>query len=110
MSKREELEEVVGYVDSHDMLSEIEAAERYDEPPAEDPMITTSLRLPRSVMQEVRAVAEAEGMKPTAQMRRWIEERLRAPAPSRGVPLSAVEQMLHAVVREELRDAGLRAS
>lgn len=40
-----------------------------------DPMVTTSLRLPKSVLDWVRAEAEAQHVKPTALIRRWIEER-----------------------------------
>ncbi|MBD0691229.1 hypothetical protein [Streptomyces sp. CBMA123] len=36
-------------------------------------MITTSLRLPKPVMDEVRRRARERGMKPTAVMREWIE-------------------------------------
>ncbi|GAB7186476.1 hypothetical protein ATKI12_6307 [Kitasatospora sp. Ki12] len=41
--------------------------------PAESVMITTSLRLPKPVMDEVRRRARERGLKPTAIMREWIE-------------------------------------
>ena len=40
-----------------------------------DPMVTTSLRLPKSVLDWVRAEAEAQHVKPTALIRQWIEDR-----------------------------------
>ncbi len=38
-------------------------------------MITTSLRLPKSLLDWVREQAAAEHTKPTALIRRWIEQR-----------------------------------
>lgn len=40
-----------------------------------DPMVTTSLRLPRSLLDWVREQAAEERVKPTALIRRWIEDR-----------------------------------
>ncbi|HEY4008029.1 MAG TPA: hypothetical protein VGM60_23005 [Pseudonocardia sp.] len=40
-----------------------------------DPMGTTSLRLPKYLLDWVRAQAESEQVKPTALIRHWIEER-----------------------------------
>ena len=45
---------------------------------ATDPMVTTSLRLPKSLLDWVRDQAEEQDMKPTALIRRWVEERRRA--------------------------------
>ena len=44
-------------------------------------MVVTSLRLPKSLLDWVRQQAEAERVKPTALIRRWIEDR--RPAQSR---------------------------
>lgn len=44
---------------------------------APDPMVTTSLRLPKSELDWVREQAAEAGVKPTALIRRWIEERHR---------------------------------
>ncbi|NYH51546.1 hypothetical protein HNR06_001135 [Nocardiopsis arvandica] len=50
-------------------------------------------------------------MKPTALMRRWIEEHPalweQGPIPDPG-RLDLLSQVMHRVVREELEDAGLR--
>ncbi len=40
-----------------------------------DPMVTTSVRLPKSLLDWVREQADAGRVKPTALIRRWIEER-----------------------------------
>lgn len=40
-----------------------------------DPMVTTSLRLPKSLLDWVREQAGVEHTKPTALIRRWIEQR-----------------------------------
>jgi hypothetical protein len=40
-----------------------------------DPMVTTSLRLPKSLLDWIRSQAAAEHVKPTALIRQWIEER-----------------------------------
>lgn len=41
----------------------------------QDPMVTTSLRLPKSLLDWVRQQAETERVRPTALIRHWIEER-----------------------------------
>lgn len=40
-----------------------------------DPMVTTSPRLPKSLLDWVREQADSQQQKPTALIRRWIEER-----------------------------------
>jgi len=41
-------------------------------------MVVTSIRLPRPLMQRVRAQADAAGVPPTALIRGWVEDRLMA--------------------------------
>ena len=43
-----------------------------------NPMIVTSVRLPKSLLDWVREQAAAEHVKPTALIRRWVEDRQRA--------------------------------
>ncbi|MGH3588688.1 MAG: hypothetical protein ACRDQ0_20455 [Pseudonocardia sp.] len=43
-----------------------------------DPMVTTSLRVPKSLLDWVREEAAAEQVRPSALIRRWIEDRRRA--------------------------------
>lgn len=47
----------------------------------DDPMVTTSIRLPKTLLDWVRAQADDQGVKPTALIRRWIEERNNADHP-----------------------------
>lgn len=55
-----------------------------------DPMVTTSLRLPRSLLEWVRAQAEHEHVRPTSLMRRWLEERRQQGAANLGPDRLAV--------------------
>ena len=61
------------YYDTADLSAEIEHA-HWETDVEPDPMVTTSLRLPKSVLDWVRQQAETEHVKPTALIRRWIEE------------------------------------
>ncbi|WP_300012636.1 hypothetical protein [Pseudonocardia sp.] len=69
-----DLAELREHFGSTDLSEEIETAtwETEVEP---DPMVVTSLRLPKSLLDWVRDQAEAERVKPTALIRRWIEDR-----------------------------------
>ncbi|MFC5995877.1 hypothetical protein ACFQE5_16835 [Pseudonocardia hispaniensis] len=69
-----ELAELRDHFDSTDLSGEIEQA-RWERDVDPDPMVTTSLRLPRSLLDWVREQADRERVKPTALIRRWIEDR-----------------------------------
>ncbi len=85
MTKRQEdIEALASHYDTHDTTAELASATR-DEDVTVEPMVTTSLRLPRSVMQDVRDEARRAGVRPTALMRGWIEERARAATQAQGV-------------------------
>ena len=63
------------HYDTTDTAEEIERSEGTWETDVEsDPMVTTSLRLPKSDLDWVREQASAAGVKPTALIRRWIGE------------------------------------
>jgi hypothetical protein len=87
--------------DNTDQTEAIERATLIDEPPEADPLVTTSLRLPRSLLDWVRTQAEAEHVRPTALIRAWIEER-RAGAPT--TLTGRLERLEHAVFDVEQRD------
>ena len=78
---------------------------------ADDPMITTSLRLPQSVLDRVRLLAARNGVKPTALIRRWTEQasahEMRAAASSPTIDVSwppiSLELLVRQVVQEELQ-------
>lgn len=71
---QEELAELRAHYDNTDVSDAIDRAV-WDDEIDPDPMITTSLRLPKSLLDWVRAQAEAERIKPTALIRRWIEDK-----------------------------------
>lgn len=72
---REKMLELREYYDTHDTSEEMEHGTLVTEPPDPDPYVSTSLRLPKSLLDWVRAQAEAEHVRPTALIRAWIEER-----------------------------------
>jgi len=75
MTEQTKLQRLAEYYDAHDTSAELEAAELVDESEDTDPMVSLSLRLPKSLLDWVRAQARAEHTKPTQLIRRWIEER-----------------------------------
>ncbi|MEV4648006.1 hypothetical protein [Saccharopolyspora sp. NPDC049357] len=70
------LDKLAEYCGSHDMSEIMESGHWEDEPAEPDPMITTSLRLPKSLLDQVRERAAAEDVKTTAWIRRLIESAL----------------------------------
>ena len=70
---REDVERLAEHYDETDLSGEIAQAE-LDESVDQDPMITTSLRLPKSVLDKVREHAARAGLKPSQLMRQWIEQ------------------------------------
>jgi hypothetical protein len=75
-------DELAKCYDSHDTSAEMEAGHWVTEPPESDPMITTSLRLPKSLLDRVRVRAAEEDMKATAWIRALIEGSLSRSEPS----------------------------
>jgi len=88
---REELERIAQDYQTSDASAELDQAD-YDDTSVAEPMVTTSLRLPKPVMDAVRAAADARGMRPTALMREWVEQQVveQATAGDRLIPVSAV--------------------
>src|SRR5215813_785470 len=82
MTEQSKLRRLAEYYDTHDTSDELERAELVDEPVDADPMVSLSLRLPKSVLDWVRTQARAEHTKPTQLIRRWIEERRSTAEPS----------------------------
>lgn len=68
-----ETSELREHFDATDLSTDIEAA-TWEADVDDDPMIVTSLRLPKSLLDWVRRRAEAERTKPTALIRRWVED------------------------------------
>jgi len=88
---REQLERIAEEYQTGDASAELDRAE-YDDSSVAEPMVTTSLRLPKPVMDAVRAAADARGMRPTALMREWVEQQVveQAATGERVIPVSAV--------------------
>ena len=82
MTEQTKLQRLAEYYDTHDTSAELERAERVDEPVDPDPMVSLSLRLPKSLLDWVRTQARTEHTKPTQLIRRWIEERRSSGEPS----------------------------
>lgn len=107
------LEELAAYYDTRDISADIEDADvaRHDPVPGDQVMIVSSVRLPKPLMDRVRDAATDEGVKPTALMRRWIEDGLDhsdLAADQHAEQLDRLSELMHRVVREELEEAGLR--
>src|ERR687893_683758 len=75
MAEQAKLNRLAEYYDTHDTSGELERAELVDEAVEPDPMVSLSLRLPKSLLDWVRAQARSERTKPPQLIRRWIEER-----------------------------------
>ncbi len=93
MAEQTKLQRLAEYYDIHDTSEELERAERVDEPMEPDPMVSLSLRLPKSLLDWVRAQARGEHTKPTQLIRRWIEER-HAGEPSLEERVSRLEDLV----------------
>lgn len=111
MVDEKRLERLAEYYDARDISEEIEKAELEQHAPVDDVMIVSSIRLPKPLMDRVREAALEEGVKPTALMRRWIEEGLtrgERSADQGTEQLDRLSELMHQVIREELEEAGLR--
>ena len=91
MIDRDRLERIAEDYQTGDASAELDRAE-YDDSSVAEPMVTTSLRLPKPVMDVVRAAAEARGMRFIALIREWVEEQVveQAATGERMIPVSAV--------------------
>ncbi len=67
-------DELAEYYDKADLSGDIEHA-AWDTETDSDPMVVTSLRLPKSLLDWIRAEAAAHRTRPTSLIRRWLDER-----------------------------------
>jgi predicted DNA-binding ribbon-helix-helix protein len=67
------LDEIAEYAQSHDFAAEMQDGVWEDEVAA-DPMVTTSVRLPKSLLDWVREQAEREHVRPSVLIRQWLEQ------------------------------------
>jgi hypothetical protein len=75
MIDHEQLKRTAEHYEAGDASADLDRAD-YDDSTVAEPMVTTSLRLPKPVMDAVRAAADALGMRPTALMREWVEQQV----------------------------------
>jgi hypothetical protein len=95
--KRDALRE---HYDTTDLTDAIDSA-TWDTEVDSDPMVVTSVRMPRSLLEWVREQAEIDQVKPTALIRRWIEDRRRGSRVPETRDESAVAQLADRVTRLE---------
>lgn len=68
------LDGIAQYADTHDFAEEMENG-TWEDDSDPDPMITTSLRMPKSLLDWVRTQAAAQHIRPSTLIRQWIEQR-----------------------------------
>lgn len=91
------LDEIANYAQTHDFAAEMEQGV-WETDTDTDPMVTTSLRLPKSLLDWVRDQAAAQHVRPSVLVRQWIEQR-RAAGGAAGVEdLTARVQRLEQAV------------
>ncbi|MBP2473949.1 hypothetical protein JOF53_002821 [Crossiella equi] len=99
------LAELREYYDTHELTEEdFDRLVPAEPVPAEQVMVTYSLRLPKPVMDQVRQLAEAQSRKATALMREWIEQRVATELGKSDV-IQVSKAELSLVVQEAVRDA-----
>jgi hypothetical protein len=92
MTPDSKLRELVEHYDTTDLAEHIDQAS-WEEPEAiREPMVTYALRLPKQVIDRLRAAAEHRDIKVSTLMREWLEERLTLEATETNatVPVSAL--------------------
>ncbi|MFC4853495.1 hypothetical protein [Actinophytocola glycyrrhizae] len=90
------IQQIRDYVDNHDLSDEIEKG-HWETDVVDDPMITTSLRLPKSLLDWVRNQAAEQHVKPTAWIRDLLEQQ-RAGRPDLEHRVSSLEAILASVM------------
>lgn len=66
------IDEMAEYVANHDFAEEMKQG-TWETDVVDDPMISTSIRLPKSLMDRVRQAADDDGVKPTSWIRQLVE-------------------------------------
>lgn len=91
----DKLTELRDHYDNTDMTDALRTATRNDHTLDPDEiMVSTSIRLPRSLMQRVREHAERAGVPATALMRQWVLDRLDADAQEAVVSVADLERFI----------------
>ncbi len=91
------LDEIADYAQHHDFAAEMDQC-TWETGTETDPMVTTSVRLPKSLLDWVRQRAAAQHLRPSALIRQWIEQcRDAASAEGAGNLAARVERLERAV-------------
>jgi hypothetical protein len=94
------LDEIADYAQHHDFGAEMEQG-TWEADTDADPMITTSVRLPKSLLDWVRLRAASEHVRPSVLIRQWIEQhRDAAEAEGAGDLAARVERLERVVFRD----------
>jgi hypothetical protein len=67
------LDEIAAHAETHDFTAEMEHGVWEDDVEA-DPMVTTSVRLPKSLLDWVREQAASQHVRPSVLIRQWMEQ------------------------------------
>ena len=95
------LNEIADYAEDHDFAAEMEQG-TWEANTDADPMITTSVRLPKSLLDWIRQRAAAQHVRPSVLIRQWIEQqRDEDGTETAGDLLARVERLEHAVFSDK---------
>lgn len=92
MTPDRKLRELAEHYDTTDLAEHIAEASWEESETVREPMVTYALRLPKPVIDRLRATAEHRDIKVSTLMREWLEERLTLDATDGDatVPVSAL--------------------
>jgi hypothetical protein len=91
--KKKELDELREHYDNTSLPESVDRSTP-DDRVADEVMVSTSIRLPRSLMQQVRRQAEAAGMPATTLIRHWVIDRLSATKDDAVVSVADLERFI----------------
>jgi predicted DNA binding CopG/RHH family protein len=91
--KKDELDELRDDYDNTDVADEFADAQ-LDTRMADEVMVSTSIRLPRSLVDKVRAQADAAGIPATTLMRQWVIEKVTTTPRSAVVSVAELERFI----------------
>jgi hypothetical protein len=93
------LDDIADYAHGHDFAADMEQGTWETDT---DPMVTTSVRLPKSLLDWVRQRAAAQHVRPSVLIRQWIEQRRDDDNDTAGEDLAArVERLERAVFSDK---------
>jgi hypothetical protein len=91
--KKEKLDELREYYDNTSLPESVERSV-HEERTVDEVMVSTSIRLPRSLMQQIRQHADAAGVPATTLMRQWVIDRVAAPKDDAVVSVADLERLI----------------